>query len=124
MKETSISRTEWKVMQVLWKCPAITVSDVVEALSDTGWSYSTIKTLLKRLTDKGYVEVDKKSGNNFRYMAAVREEDCKRREATSFFIKVFDGSLSMFVSTFAQDSDLTDKERDELLAMIERMEER
>ena len=124
MKETSISRTEWKVMQVLWKCPAITVSDVVEALSDTGWSYSTIKTLLKRLTDKGYVEVDKKSGNNFRYMAAVREEDCKRREATSFLSKVFDGSLSMFVSTFAQDSDLTDKERDELLAMIERMEER
>jgi BlaI family penicillinase repressor len=51
----SISDSEWKIIEILWKYPNSTVSDIVKSLEHTGWSYSTIKTMLNRLVDKGFV---------------------------------------------------------------------
>ena len=64
-KEYSISESEWEVMKVLWKNPNSTMSFIVEQLEGRGWSYSTIKTLVKRLTDKEFVVADKSQGKNF-----------------------------------------------------------
>jgi len=119
----SISESEWEVMKALWKQPDSAVSDVVRKLEHTGWSYSTIKTLLKRLVDKGFVEVDKSIANNFRYRAVVKEQDCKNREVKSFLQKVFDGSVSMFISTFVKESNLTEEEQEELMRLISKLEE-
>lgn len=119
----SISESEWEVMKALWKQPDSAVSDVVRNLEHTGWSYSTIKTLLKRLVDKGFVEVDKSIANNFRYRAVVKEQDCKNREVKSFLQKVFDGSVSMFISTFVKESNLTEEEQEELMRLISKLEE-
>ena len=46
----ALSDAEWRVMQALWDrgpCRARVVLDELEA--ETGWSYSTVKTLLARL---------------------------------------------------------------------------
>ncbi|HZJ82373.1 MAG TPA: BlaI/MecI/CopY family transcriptional regulator, partial [Clostridia bacterium] len=122
MKDYSISEAEWEIMKVLWDQSDITLSDIVKDLGDRNWSYSTIKTLLRRLVDKGAVDVDKSVANSFVYKAAVKEQDCKVKEANNFLQRVFDGSISMFVSTLARESDLTKEERDELIEMINRME--
>lgn len=119
----SISDSEWKVIEMLWKQPNCTVSDVVKNLKHTGWSYSTIKTMVNRLTDKGFVEVDKKVKNSFKYKAIVKEQDSKVLEAKNFLQRVFDGSIFMLVSTLAKDSKLTEKEQEELMRMISKMEE-
>lgn len=119
----SISDSEWKVIEMLWKQPNSTVSDVVKNLKHTGWSYSTIKTMVNRLTDKGFVEVDKKVKNSFKYKAIVKEQDSKVLETKNFLQRVFDGSVFMLVSTLAKDSNLTGKEQEELMRMISKMEE-
>ena len=119
----SISDSEWKVIEMLWKQPNSTVSDVVKNLKHTGWSYSTIKTMVNRLTDKGFVEVDKKVKNSFKYKAIVKEQDSKVLETKNFLQRVFDGSVFMLVSTLAKDSNLTEKEQEELMRMISKMEE-
>ena len=61
----SISESEWKVIEVLWKKPNSNVSDIVNSLESTGWSYSTVKTMLHRLVNKGFVKVDRTVGNCF-----------------------------------------------------------
>lgn len=122
MKNYSISEAEWEIMKILWKRPSINLSDIVNDLKDMNWSYSTIKTLLRRLVDKGMVGVDRSVANSFVYKAAIKEQDCKVKEANNFLQRVFDGSISMFVSTLARESDLTKEERDELIEMINRME--
>lgn len=122
-KEYSISESEWEVMKVLWKNPNSTMSFIVEQLEKKGWSYSTIKTLVKRLTDKEFVAADKSQGKNFLYKCAVKEQECKVNEAKNFLAKVFDNSLSMFVSTLVKESNLSKKEEEELMNIINKMEE-
>ncbi|HWQ78876.1 MAG TPA: BlaI/MecI/CopY family transcriptional regulator [Anaerovoracaceae bacterium] len=117
-----ISDSEWKVMRVLWERPGLTLREIAAALGDTGWSYTTVRTLVTRLTEKGAICADKNAPNSFLYSPAVLENECKAKEMNSFLSKVFDGSVSMMVSALARDSNLTEEERKELMNIIEKME--
>jgi BlaI family penicillinase repressor len=86
------------------------------------WSYSTIKTMLNRLVDKGFAEVDKTAANSFKYRAVVNEQDHKAQETRNFLQKVFNGSVSMMVSTLAKNSKLSKAELEELKRIVDKME--
>lgn len=120
-KNTSISESEWKVMKVLWEKPELTLREITASLDETGWSYTTIRTLVTRLMEKGAIAADKTSGN-FKYFPAVPEHECKRKEVNRLLSRVFDGSVSMLVSTLTKDSNLTEDEQKELMSIIEKME--
>ena len=120
-KNLSISESEWKIMKVLWEKPELTLKEIAAGLEDTEWSYTTIRTLVTRLVEKGAVAADKTSGN-FKYYPAVSESECKSKEASRFLSRVFDGSVSMLVSTLTRDSGLTEEERKELMSIIEKMD--
>lgn len=66
MADNQISSAEWKVMEILWAQPEISFSILTKQLEHSGWSASTIKTLLRRLVDKGFVTADKSIGNSFK----------------------------------------------------------
>jgi Predicted transcriptional regulator len=120
-KSLNISESEWKVMKVLWERPGLTLREIAGGLEDTDWSYTTIRTLVTRLLEKEAIAADKSSGN-FKYHAAVSENDCKKKEINRFLSRVFDGSASMLVSTLTKDSNLTEEERKELMSIIGKME--
>ena len=121
MKNISISEAEWKIMRVLWEKPDLTLRDIIASLEETDWSYTTIRTLVTRLLEKGAIAADK-SSNNFKYFPAVTEDECKLKEMNRFLSRVFDGSVSMLVSTLTKDSNLTEKEQKELMIIIEKMD--
>lgn len=55
-----LSKAEWLVMNECWKqgrCTARQIFD--QAPSRKSWSYQTVKTMLDRLTAKGYLRCDK-----------------------------------------------------------------
>lgn len=120
-KNLSISESEWKVMKVLWENPDLTLREITAKLEDTRWGYTTIRTLVTRLMEKGAIGADK-SSSNFRYSPEVSENECKLKEVNRFLSRVFDGSVSMLVSTLTKDSNLTEEERKELMNIIEKME--
>ncbi len=120
-KNISISESEWKIMKILWGKPGLTLKEIAASLEDTGWSYTTIRTLVTRLLEKGAVYADKSAGN-FKYCPAVSDNDCKRKEVNRLLARVFDGSVSMLVSTLTKDSNLTEQERKELMSIIDKME--
>ena len=119
-KNMSISESEWKVMKVLWEKPDLTLREIAASLEETDWGYTTIRTLVTRLMEKGAIAADK-SSSNFRYYPAVSENECRFKEVNRFLSKVFDGSVSMLVSTLTRDSNLTEEERKELMSIIEKM---
>ncbi|HVI41624.1 MAG TPA: BlaI/MecI/CopY family transcriptional regulator [Anaerovoracaceae bacterium] len=119
-KNLSISESEWKVMKVLWERPDLTLREVAASLKETDWSYTTIRTMVTRLMEKGAIDADK-SLSNFRYFPAVSENECKIKEVNRFLSRVFDGSVSMLVSTLTKDSNLTEEEQKELMSIIEKM---
>lgn len=121
-KNITISESEWKVMKILWGKSDLTLREIALGLGDTDWSYTTIRTLVTRLVEKGAISADKKSVNNFKYFPAVSEKECKSKEVNRLLSRVFDGSVSMLVSSLTKDSNLTEEEQKELMNIIEKME--
>lgn len=74
-KDCQISSSEWQAMRIVWSLGEVTSSQVVDQLQQKyGWSASTTKTLLRRLVEKGYLEVAR-SGHRFSYKAQLSEEE-------------------------------------------------
>lgn len=120
-EKSGISESEWKVMEALWQQPGASLSQVVDALSATGWSYSTIKTLLGRLVAKGHVTAQRQ-GKNYNYFPGS-ENDCRAEAAHNFLSRVFGGSVSALVASLAKQENLSEQEKTELQNLINNMEE-
>ena len=118
--EINISESEWTVMEYLWNNPLVTITEIRKALSSTGWSDSTIKTLVRRLVSKQVIAVNDEEAN-FRYYPLVSQQKCRSKETRSFIDRVYQGSVSMLVTNLAADSNLTEKETEELMNLIEKM---
>lgn len=118
--EINISESEWTVMEYLWNNPLVTITEIRKALSSTGWSDSTIKTLVRRLVSKQVIAVNDEEAN-FRYYPLVSQQECRSMETRSFINRVYQGSVSMLVTNLAADSNLTEKETEELMNLIEKM---
>lgn len=117
----NISDSEWKIMKILWGKPELTLKEIAAGLEDTDWSYTTIRTLVNRLVEKGALHADKSTGN-FRYAPAVSEKECTEKEVTRFLARVFNGSASMLVSALTHDSGLTEEEQEKLRMIIDKMD--
>lgn len=118
--EISISESEWSVMEFLWSNPLSTITDIRKSLSQNGWSDSTIKTLVRRLVSKKAVAINDE-GAVFRYYALLSEQECRLKETKSFINRVYNGSVNMLVTNLASDSNLTEKETQELMRLIDKM---
>lgn len=57
------SPSEWKALRFVWERGPSTAREVCDALADSeGWSDSTVKTLLRRLVQKGHLEASGDGG--------------------------------------------------------------
>ncbi len=123
MKNKNISDSEWKIMKILWEEPYLTLRQIDERVKEkSGWSYTTVRTLVTRLTEKGAAAADKSHPGNFRYYPLISEEDSKNREVKSFLDRVFDGKKSMMMVSLTKDSNLTEDETKTLMSIIEKMD--
>ena len=74
--DINISEAEWEVMRVVWSNKETTSKFVIDTLGEEkSWTPSTIKTLLSRLVEKGFLETTKQ-GNKFLYSAKCVEDEC------------------------------------------------
>jgi BlaI family penicillinase repressor len=119
----AITDAEWKIMKVLWKKPddKLNLGEIIETLQpETSWNVNTIRTLLVRLAEKNIVSAEK-NGKNYKYSAAVKEEDCAIQETRTLLERVFGGSSSLLFSTLIKHGGISEKEQDEILNLIEEM---
>lgn len=122
MDNINIADSEWKVMEVVWKEPGITIGRIRFALESSGWSYSTIKTLVLRLVKKNMLRAED-SEQGKRYYAEVSERESKIHETRNFLDKIFEGSVKRMVSNLVTESSLSEKDAEELLKLVDKMED-
>lgn len=120
-KEINISDAEWKAMEVVWKNPGITIGLIRTALEDNGWSYSTIKTLVLRLVKKNALRTEE-SDIGKRYYACISEQEAKTQETHSLIERLYEGSIKRMVSNLVEDSSLSQKDVDDLMKLIDKLE--
>lgn len=122
MDNQRITEAEWKVMEIIWENHDIFASDIAEKLEDTIWSIQTVKTLLSRLVNKGYIG-HRKDGRAFRYKALVSREESIKNEREGFIQKIFKGSKREFFANFIKTEKLTSDEIGELKRLIDEMDD-
>ncbi|MBQ8237213.1 MAG: BlaI/MecI/CopY family transcriptional regulator [Oscillospiraceae bacterium] len=122
-KENHVTPTEWHLMECLWEIGPCTGREAVEYLTrHVGWSRSTTLTLLRRMTEKGFVRCEDQQGLKT-YWAALHREDAVRQETDSFLNRVYHGSLSQMLVALTKKTPLSRQEINELYAILKNAEE-
>lgn len=118
----SLTTAEWSVMECLWKHSPLTGREAAEQLKQKmGWTRSTTLTLLRRLEDKGAIAGDSE-GSLKTFRPLLQRDDAALRETEDLLERVYHGSLSLMVSAMTRKQALSQREIDELYAILREME--
>ena len=113
-----LQQSEWYIMEKLWEESPRTIVQLYHALEvDPGWSKSTVNTLLGRMVDKGIIYYED-GGKARQYYPKVRREDAAHAETESLLKRVYQGSVSLMMSTLVKKNALSDEEIDELYEIL------
>lgn len=119
----NLSDAEWKVMQVLWAEQPATARALHDALgSDTEWTYSTLRTLLARLVEKGAVSVGGE-GRQRVYSARLKKQRARKDALSGLVGKAFDGRWEHLFHHVVEEQKLSAKDRERLREMLRKLEE-
>lgn len=118
-----LTASEWSVLDCLWEDSPRTVMQLVADLSGrVGWAKSTTITTLRRMEEKGLVDV-KQGTRGKLYAPAVEREQAVIAETHSFLDRVYQGSVGMMMSAMAKRQELSPNEVAELRAILDQIEE-
>ena len=123
-KHLSLTQAEWSVMECLWEAGPLTGREVTERMERRcGWSRSTTLTLLGRLERKGALKsVPAEKGPRV-FSPLLKREDAALGETRDFLDRVYQGSLSLMVSSLTRKQALSREELDELYELLRELEE-
>ncbi|MCI9162035.1 MAG: BlaI/MecI/CopY family transcriptional regulator [Lachnospiraceae bacterium] len=108
--------SEYRFMEIVWENEPVRSMELARlCLELLGWKKSTCFTVLKKLSDRGFVRNEKAV-----VTAMVTKDQVRRQESKAVVDKSFDGSLPAFVTAFLSDRKLTKEEAEEIRGMIEK----
>lgn len=113
-----LSKTEEQLMEYLWKMEKGFMKDLLEAFPDPKPASTTVATLLKRMTDKGFVGYTV-YGNSREYHPLVKKSDYFSKHVNGMIKNNFNDSVLQFASFFTKASNLTTAELKELRKLID-----
>lgn len=115
-----ISNSELKLMELIWKNEPIRSGELVTLAFDSlVWKKSTVYTVIKKLSGKGFI----KSEDAVITSLCSREEVLTER-SENLISKAYGGSLPMFLTAFLQKEQITKAEAEELKKLIDEHTER
>lgn len=114
-----ISDAELDVLTVLWDAPQpLSLAQIRQSMKHTrNWDGSTIKTLVRRLCEKGAVEA-KKDGV-YHYHALISREEYSAWSIRTLIDRLFRGSSRYLVASLVDGNQLTTSDVRELLEILD-----
>jgi BlaI family transcriptional regulator, penicillinase repressor len=117
------TRTELAILKRLWPVDRLSAREVHDAVTgDTGWSYSTTRTVLTRMEEKGLVTRADAHGMAV-YSAALTRVQVLGAMAKELTRQVFDIKGALPASMFADSPHLTEDDLAELDEILNSDEE-
>lgn len=115
---SQLSKSEEELMDMLWKRKKALMKDLVKSYPEPKPATTTVATLLKRMTDKGFISYSN-VGRSREYYPLVKKKDYFSKKVNGLIKNFFNGSASQFASFFAQETDLSKSELEELKKLID-----
>jgi predicted transcriptional regulator len=113
-----LSKTEEELMSRLWKKEKAFMKDLLDSYPEPKPATTTIATLLKRMTDKGFVGYTL-FGKSRQYYPLVEKSTYFSKHVNGIIKSFFDDSASQFASFFTKETNLTKTELEELRKIID-----
>jgi predicted transcriptional regulator len=114
-----MAKSEWVLMEALWARGHATATDLQKDLEpQQGWAYSTVKTMLDRLVEKGYVKW-RRIGNVYEYSPRVRRKTAVARVVDDVVDRVLEGAAAPFIQRLVERKGLTRAEAQDLRQMLD-----
>ena len=117
-KMQELTKVELEIMQIIWKLDGeFIIRDVHDNMPEPQPAYNTVSTMVRILDSKGFL-THKTYGHTNVYMAAVTKDEYTGRFMQGVLNSFFGGSVSRLVTFFSDNKNLSVKEADEIINML------
>ena len=118
-EQKELSKAEWKVMKIVWELQKAMAREVYTiACEQHSWTAATVKTILKRLVDKGYVSTTP-VGNGFVYRPTQSADTTLQAAADSLLMNAVEGTTGPLLAHLVENSKLSESDLDSLQELID-----
>lgn len=114
------SDAEWKVLHALWERRKASARELLDDLSAEGWAYTTLKTMLTRMEQKGLVRETRRC-NVALYQPAIERRKAQRDALVTLVERVFQGASGPLIAHLVGDKRLSAVERKLLEARLKEL---
>ncbi len=118
MKE--LTRAEEEVMQILWSLGKAFVKEIIAEMPDPRPAYNTVSTIVRILETKGFVDHEE-FGKSHRYFPVIAKREYSGFRMNDMMKKYFGNSARQVVSYFANNKNISVREADEIIRMLEEL---
>jgi predicted transcriptional regulator len=118
------SDAEWKVLNALWRGHPANARELLTRVRREGWAYTTLKTMLSRMQEKGFVRVQMRGQTSW-YEPALERHAAQRNAVRRLVERVFEGAAGPLLAHLAEAERMSAAERKKLeswIAEVERKE--
>ncbi len=95
------------------------MKNILDEFPETKPAATTVATLLKRMTDKGFVGYNQ-HGSNREYYPLIKKSEYFSKHLNGLIRDFFNNSASQFASFFANETNLSLSELEELKKIVEK----
>ena len=110
-----LTKTEERIMQVLWRLQKAFVKDIIDELNDK--PYNTISSIVRLLEKKGYIGY-KAYGKTYEYFPVISKEEYTKTTFSKLFSGYFDNSPASLLSFMVKEEKLSKKDIEQIKAII------
>ena len=125
-KTAFLTDAERQIMQLLWQYQSLSVRQITQLLNanrcELEKAYTTVQTMCKILTDKGYARFDRE-GRTFIYSPLISEKQAKKTALGAFLNNFFAGSKTSLAQHLIAEDELDLQELEELEQLIKQKRE-
>ena len=113
-----LTESEWPIIKAVWETEPCTAPTIQEKLlAATGWTYSTVRTLMDRMATLGLLRA-RKEGKLTIYTSAVTRAQAQHGELGYALKHAFNGALAPMVQCLLETHDLSPAELAEIKRLI------
>ena len=115
----TLTKTEEKIMQILWRIKKGFVKDVIDLLPEPKPPYNTISSVVRILEKKGFI-THKAYGKTHEYYPNISKGSYKSFAFKKFMNNYFGNSYKDVVSFMVNEQELNENELNELKEIIDK----
>ena len=113
-----LTESEWAIIKAIWKREPCTAPQIQQQLKKpTGWTYSTVRTLMDRMVAKGLLAAEKVRHITV-YRSVITPAQAQRSELLYALKHAFNGALTPMVACLLESGKLSADELAELESLI------